>query len=155
MQKAAGDARIPFCRLQVRTFSSLNPAHCDACCVFGLIRISRRFLRATMRFHGNMARRLNRRNSSADVKGFFQPTVRWLFQLIDANDTGEDMQCFRRANNRNHRMEFFSGTYSSDVFFFLIGQICYREINEFATKLPMHADARTSLSFNECETFYK
>lgn len=52
-------------------------------------------MRATMRFHGNVARRLNR----ADIKGLFQPTVRTLFQLIDANDTGEDMHCFRRASN--------------------------------------------------------
>jgi len=53
-----------------------------------------------LRFHGNGVGRLNRHNSSADVKGLFQPTVRWLFQLIDANDTGEEMHWFRRANNR-------------------------------------------------------
>ncbi|KAK2878338.1 hypothetical protein Q8A67_019129 [Cirrhinus molitorella] len=48
-----------------------------------------------------MVRRLNRHSSSADVKGLFQPTVRWLFQLIDANDTGEDTHWFRRASNRS------------------------------------------------------
>ncbi len=157
----SGRGSRPFCRLQVWTSSSLNQLTAeafDACCVFGLIRISyRRFLRATMRFHGNMARRLNRHNSSADVKGLFQPTVRWLFQLIDANDTGEDMHCFRRANNRSPSNGVLL-RYIEVVFFFFDRTNLLSRYKRLCNQI-INADtgcyARTSFSFNECETVYK